>query len=210
MQAMGEPPTEESLLRHLPNPLGSSGEANSTPAFQSSKPSNQLNRNEYVSLVARNGQPREDKIDYKQQMQAIQPHKSADEAEWSEALKKAKMELEYERLRMVNVELQSEYESSLWKHQTIKLEAVSGLVKSKLTKQKKNVDQINAKRQDLQTAKAAPKLHVLSQKWDEGINRVKVLSRGVAKLQKEVEILRNETGVDLSTEKMDVDSEDDL
>lgn len=213
MQAMGNneasaPPTEESLLGHLPNPLGSTGEANSIPSFKSSKPNHTLNRNEYESLVSRNGQPRQDKTDYKQKMSAIQPTTTS-AAEWKEAIQKAKMELEYERLRMVNVELQSEYESSLWKYQTKKVESISECIKAKLTKQKMNVDQINAKRQDLQTAKAAPKLHVLSQKWDEGINRVKVLSKGVDKLRMEVEDLRRETGVDFSIEKKDDDSDDD-
>ena len=231
MQAMvkddDEPPTEESLLQHLhlPNPLGESGEAKSTPdTFKSSSThtgyKNQLNRNEYEDLVARNGQPRQNKVDYKQLIQsgnAAPIHQSKqsglqennDTEEWNEAIKKAKIELEYERLRMVNIELQAEYESSLWKYQTKNLESISARVKSNLSKMQMKVDQINAKRQDLQVSKAAPELHVLSQKWDEGINKVRVLSRGVEKIQREVKELRKETSVDFSTEKREEDSDDD-
>ena len=50
MQTMGEPPSEEELLRHLPNPLGPSGTADSVPA---SLLESSLNRTEYEQLVTR-------------------------------------------------------------------------------------------------------------------------------------------------------------
>lgn len=206
MQNMGEPPSEEALLRHLPNLLGPSGTADSTPtSFAGSKP----NRTEYEHLVARQGQPRDEIIDYREKMKSTKPNDINNDEEWKDALKKARTELEYERLRMVNVELQSEYESSLWKHQTKRLELVSNNVKSNLSQQRVNVDQINARRKDMQMVKAAPKLHILSQKWDEGLNRVKVLSDGVRKLNSEVEELRKVTGVSFQNEDKSHGNNDD-
>ena len=208
MQKMGDPPSEESLLRHLPNPLGSNMDANSTPAFKSSEAHNNLNRVEYEGLVARGGQPRTDAIDYRQKMRSMEPKDENSESEWNEALCKAKAELEYERLRMVNVELQSEYESSLWQHHTKKLESMSNSVKSKLSQQQMNVDQINAKRKDMQTVKAAPKLHTLSGKWDEGLKRVRLLADGVQTLNNEVEGLRKNTGVVFANDEKSHESDD--
>lgn len=207
MQNMGEPQSEENLLRHLPNPFGLSGTADSTPA---SLMGSSLNRTEYEHLVARQGQPRNETIDFREKMRSIEPLDKNNEEEWKDALKKAKTELEYERLRMVNAELQSEYESSLWQYQTKMLEIVSKNVKSNLSQQQVKVDQINARRKDMQTVKAAPKLHILSQKWDEGLNRVKVLSDGVKKLNSEVEELRKVTGASFQNEDKSNENDDDL
>jgi len=200
------PPSEEELLRHLPNPL-SGNDADSTPVFKSSK--TQLNRVEYEGHVARQGQPRTDSINYLQIMCAEKPNDVTKESEWNEALEKAKIELEYERLRMVNAELQTEYESSLWKHHTMKLESISNDIKNQLIKQKIKVDEINAKRKDMQVSKAAPRLHTLSQKWDETVKRVKLLSNGVGALNNEVEIIREKTGIVFAQDDNLEDDDDD-
>lgn len=210
MENMGDPPSEDTQLRHLTNPLGSTGNADATPAFKSSGLHSNLNRTEYERLVARHGQPRTDAVDYREKMRSTKPNDQDNEKEWNEAINRAKAELEYERLRMVNSELQSEYESSLWKHQTKQLEMISYNLKSELSHQQMKVDQINARRKDMQTGKAAPKLHILSQKWDEGLNRVKLLSEGVEKLNEEVEELRKVTGLSFQNEEISQDDDDDL
>jgi hypothetical protein len=218
MQKMGDLPSEDIMLRHLPNPLGPSCSADSTPAFKSSASSNDdnnkinVNRKEYEDLVARQGQPRTDVIDYRQKMKSMKLPKGGkvNESEWNEAIKNAKIELEYERLRMVNIELQSEYESSLWKNQTKELESTSTFLKSQLSNQQRIVDNINAKRQDIQMKKAGPKLHILSQKWEEGLKRVKLLTDGVGTLNHEVEGLRKATGMTFAVEnKSQAESDDD-
>ncbi len=208
-------PSDDSLLpRHLPNPLGPSNSANSTPSSFTTKTSHSLNKTEYEDLVARNGQPRADKIDYKKKMmQSSSMGKrlkgSSTQEEWEDAIQKAKIELEYERLRMVNVELQSEYESSLWKHHAKNLELLSSEVKAKLSNQQMAVDQINAKRKDAQTVKGGPKLQILSQKWDEGLKRVSLLANGVEKLNNEVEELRKITGANFANDGKSQESDDD-
>lgn len=203
-------PSDEIRLRHLPNPLGSNGNADTTPAFKSSKFNNEsLNQNEYDSLVARGGQPRVDIIDYKDAMRSTKPSDTNNTDEWKEAIIKAKTELEHERLRMVKLELQSEYESSLWKYHTQKLETISNNVKSALSQQQMKVDKINARRQNMQIEKAAPKLHILNQKWDEGLNKVKVLANGVRMLSKEVEELRKITGVSFDKKETTQESDDE-
>mmetsp|Transcript_16888 Transcript_16888/g.21365 ORF Transcript_16888/g.21365 Transcript_16888/m.21365 type:complete len:291 (-) Transcript_16888:67-939(-) len=208
------------FLRHLPNPLGTGNSADSTPSSfltKAEKTSLSLNKTEYEDLVARNGQPRTDKVDYKMKMMESSSiakklkskGKKATQEEWEGAIEKAKVELEYERLRMVNAELQSEYESSLWKHHAQKLEAISSEVKEKLSKQQMAVDQINAQRQDAQTVKGGPKLQILSQNWDEGLKRVSLLADGVEKLTNEVEGLRSITGANFAKDEKSQESDDD-
>ena len=209
MQGMGEPPSQEELLRHLPNPLGLGGDANTTPAFKSSREGNIINEKEYEDLVARHGKPRKETIDYRRKMKASMPKSKGTESEWEEAIMRAKIELEYERLKMVNAELQSEYETSLWKYQTKQIEAIANDLKSKLSQQQAEVDRINAKRKDMQTVKGGPKLHILGQKWDEGLNRVSLLADGVEKLKSEVVELRKQTGIEFKTEAKLNDSDDD-
>jgi len=207
------------LLRHLPNPLGMTNSADTTPTSfvtKAEKTPYSLNRTEYEDLVARNGQPRTDGVDFKKKMmQSSTISKSlkskgskAKQGEWEDAISKAKIELEYERLRMVNAELQSEYESSLWKHHTQNLESISSEVKKKLTKQQMAVDQINARRKDAQTGKGGPKLQILGQKWDEGLKRVSLLADGVEKLTHEVEGLRNITGANFAKDEKSQESDD--
>ena len=70
------------------------------------------------------------------------------------------------------------------------------------------VDQINAKRKDAQTVKGGPKIHILSQKWDEGLKRVALLSDGVEKLNKEVEGLRSITGASFLNDEEPQESDD--
>lgn len=207
-------PSDEDRLRHLSNPLGLNGNADTTPEFKSSRLNgNSINIVEYESLVERQGQPRTDMIDYSTIIQSTKPSDDNNNLkDWKDAIQKAKAELEYERLRMVNIELQSEFETPLWQHQTKRLEILSNHVKDRSSQQQRNVDEINAKRQHMQTEKAAPKLNVLSRKSDEGLNRVTLLVDGVEKLRKEVEVLRQVTGVSFQNEDMaqDFDDDDDL
>ncbi len=204
-------PSDEDRLRHLLNPLGINGNSDTTPDFKSSRLNgNSINIVEYESLVERQGQPRTDMTDYST---IIRPTKLPDDndnlKDWKDALQKAKAELEYERLRMVNIELQSEFETPLWQHQTKRLEILSNHVKDRLSQQQRNVDEINAKRQYMQTENAAPKLNVLSRKWDESLNRVTLLADGIEKLSREVEGLRQVTGASFQNEDMAQDDDDD-
>ena len=47
---------------------------------------------------------------------------SENNKEWQDAIQSAKIDLEYERLRLVNAEQQMECESSLWKHHAMNME----------------------------------------------------------------------------------------
>ena len=86
---------------------------------------------------SRNGQPRQDPfhcvkrtknnpqaptIDGDQEMSKSN---SENKKEWQDAIQSAKIDLEYERLRLVNAELQTECESSLWEHHAMNMEVFS-------------------------------------------------------------------------------------
>ena len=186
-------------------------DANSTPEFKSSKYG--INKVEYEALVARNGQPRNesDQIDFVQKSKSVMPQDTSDKLEWEKAIERAKIEVEYERLRQVNAELQSEYETSVWKHHTTVIESFSAGVKSKLEEQLMKVDQINAGRKEMQEVQAAPKLGALNQRWGELIHKNQHLARGVQVLQAEVKGYRKITGVVFQNEDVNMnDSDDDL
>jgi pre-mRNA-splicing factor SPF27 len=208
MQTMDEIPSNQTRIGHLLNPLGPGDKADNNPAFKSSMAQNSLNINEYKQLVERQGQPRTDGVNFKEKMKSEKINNDWTQPEWNDAMNKAKAELEYERLRMVNLELQSEYESSIWKHQTKRLETISNHLKSNLSQQQMKVDQINAKRKDMQIGQAAPKIHNLNQQWMDGLNRVTLLADGVDKLGNEVEQLRAITGITFQQDESQLDDDD--
>ncbi len=182
--------------------------ANTTPKpFLSSNVG--LNKTEYESLIQRGGQPRQG-IDYTQQMRDknTPPSDISNPSEWGKSIERAKIELEYERLRMVNAELQTEYESSLWKIHSKSMEAFSNRVKSKLENQQLEVDKVNATRKEMQEDQGAPKLMALNARWESLIKKSQHLARAVGKLEGEVEGYRSITGVMPPPEHEDTHMED--
>lgn len=200
---------EEMQKMQPPPPL--SYDANSTPAFKSSKL--QMNKIYYEELVQRNGQPRskDEQIDFTQKMKSTLPQNTSDKSQWEEAINRAKIELEYERLRQVNAELQAEYDASLWKYRTNELESNSKHAKNCLEDQLMKVDQINARRKEMQEVQAAPKLGALNHRWGELIHKSRHLAKGVRALEDDVRGFRKITGAVFKPEESNVhDSDDDL
>ena len=80
-------------------------------------------------------------------------------------LNTAKVMLEEERGRLMNLELQASLDGESWKtyNQNV-LEQDLAALKEKLVEQRIVVDRINAKRKDMQEA-AIPKFQVLNKKW---------------------------------------------
>jgi pre-mRNA-splicing factor SPF27 len=162
-------------------------DATATPVFQYSKHS--VNKTEYEHLVKRNGQPRNKdeqmNLDFTQKVKSALPQNTSDKSQWEEAIDRAKIELEYERLRQVNVELQGEFDTSIWKYRAELHESDSKYMKACLEDQLMKVDQINAKRKEMQEVQAAPKLSALTQRWGELIQKNRHLARGVRSLEDE-------------------------
>ena len=128
-------------------------------------------------------------------------------------MERAKIEFEYERLRQVNAELQSEYDSALWRHHATVVESSAGHVKSRLEEQLMKVDQINARRKEIQEVQAGPKLGALNFRWGELIHKNQHLAKGVNALENDVEEFRKLTGAVFQTESADAtmdDSDDNL
>ena len=80
----------------------------------------------------------------------------------------------------------------------------------KLDDQKLKVDQINAKRKEMQEENGAPKLSALNQRWDELIRKNSHLSNAIANLEMEVKQYRDITGVNFQQENTKTESDDDL
>ena len=195
-------------LRHLQNPLQGE-DAQATPLFKYSKVG--LNAAEFDALIARGGQARSDEIDFSESIisQRYEP-KSDSLDEWEKAIEKCKVELEYERLRLVNAELQAEFDTSVWREHSAGLDSLLKQMTKKLDDQKLKVDQINAKRKEMQEENGAPKLSALNQRWDELIRKNSHLSNAIANLEMEVKQYRDITGVNFQQENTKTESDDDL
>jgi hypothetical protein len=195
-------------LRHLDNPLRRE-DALLTPLFKYSK--NGLNASEFDALVARGGQPRSDEIDFSQSIisKKYQPENDSIDG-WERCIEKCKIELEYERLRLVNAELQAEFDTSVWREHSAGLDLLMEQMVQKLEEQKLKVDQINAKRKEMQEGNGAPKLIALNQRWDELIRKNSHLSNAIANLEMEVKQYRDITGVSLQQDDTKMDTDDDI
>lgn len=194
-------------LRHLRNPLEGE-DASKTPLFQFSIGG--LNVREYDDVVAREGQPRKDIIDYINSVQSQLPKDESSVQDWTNSMDKAKIELEYERIRLVNAELQAEFETSIWKEHSVSLDIYTKVMNDNLTNQKLKVDQINANRKEIQETDGAPKLLVLDRRWIELIRKNSHLSQAIGYLEAEVQRYRDMTGVNLHQDDKSMESDDDL
>ena len=111
----------------------------SVPKFKNDS----LNQLEYQQLVQRNGEPRSDAVDYvnihkvNKNIHSIKDKKNA--------ISSLKIQLEHERIRQINLELENEFSSSIWKHHVRLLEASTKEMETKLQHQLEQVDEINAK-----------------------------------------------------------------
>ena len=162
-----------------------------------------INQREYAALLARGGAPRPEGEAYvpssthSTDLPALGEDDgtilSADQLRQS--IDRAKVALEHHRSRLTNLELQSEFESALWKHANAALErgAVAALSDG-LTVQRARVDDVNARRKTMQEEEAAPRLNRLGARWEELVGNNVRLSEATRLLQEEVARLRNEAG----------------
>ena len=105
-------------------------------------------------------------------------------------LNTAKVLLEEERGRLMNLELQASLDGEAWKiyNQGI-LEQGLAILKEKLGEQRVVIDQINAKRKYMQEA-AIPKFQVLNKKWESLVDKRFRLLSATAALDNEVKRLK--------------------
>ena len=161
-----------------------------------------INQREYAALVARGGAPRPEGEAYapssthSTDLPALGEDDGTISAEQlRQSIDRAKVALEHHRTRLTNLELQSEFESALWKHANAALErgAVAALSVG-LTVQRARVADVNARRKTMQEEEAAPKLNRLGARWEELVGNNMRLSEATRLLQEEVGRLRSEAG----------------
>jgi pre-mRNA-splicing factor SPF27 len=135
---------EIKALSHLPPFDASLGPAQLGPRM----------RQEYDALVARGAQPRPSSerigLQLAQERQLFAPSDATDEDGWKGSLNKAKVELESQRSRQLNLELQQLYEGGQWHLHVAQLQQQGEYAKEKLERQKRKVDEINAERKSMQ------------------------------------------------------------
>jgi hypothetical protein len=205
---------EEMQSMTPPEPVTYSHE--SVPEFKSRTSSNGLNQSEYKSLVDRNGQPRKDNTDFCKIMKirsAAPSESDGSVADWQYSVQYAKTELEHERIRQTNLDLENEFSSSLWKHHVQILERSAIATDNELQAQLLKVDQINAQRKEMQEVQAMNQLGKLNYRWEELIKNNQHLMMGVGELEKEIMPFRKENGVVLKVNDVqmtDDDNDDDL
>lgn len=162
-----------------------------------------INKVEYSDLVQRGGTARPTPIDYSKTHSVVDPITSSKSepdtttlASWKIALNSAKIDLEYQRNRLINLELQVEFESNLWKYHNSMIDShQSQPIQKALEYQRNFVDKINAKRKHQQETHMGPKLRILERKWSELIGTNQQLVTAIKLLEDEVDSLRAATGV---------------
>jgi len=184
-------------IDHLFNPLN---RVNEGVPLSFEKTIYQMNKNEYANIIARDGKPRTNPIDYTKSVDATVPIIDVTDdnalSEWEEALRQAKIELEHERIRLANTELLSEFESSRWKHHNKILEERYSKPMLLISKEEQmNVDAINSKRKEMQETQVGPKLQTLETRWSELVEKNRRLERAKFSLQQEVEMLKKVSNV---------------
>ena len=175
-------------------------------AGEASLSSPSINQREYAALAARGGAPRPEGEAYvpssthSTDLPALGEENDggailSSAEQLRQSIDRAKVALEHHRSRLTNLELQSEFESALWKHANAELErgAVAALADG-LTVQRARVDDVNARRKTMQEEEAAPKLNRLGARWEELVGNNMRLSEATRLLQEEVARLRSEAG----------------
>ncbi|GFH47808.1 hypothetical protein CTEN210_04284 [Chaetoceros tenuissimus] len=169
---------EEMKTMEAPDPPSSS-----EPKFNSSS----INHVEYQQLVERNGEARSDTVDF------TKIH-TVDPKDKKKAIHSFKIQLEHERIRQVNLELEGEFSSSIWKHHVGLLEKSTSEVETQLQQQLMQVDQINANRKESQEKRAMVELGKLGYRYEELVRKNQHLNKGIVALENEVETLRAQSG----------------
>ena len=175
-------------------------------AGEASLSSPSINQREYAALAARGGAPRPEGEAYvpssthSTDLPALGEENDGgaillSAEQLRQSIDRAKVALEHHRSRLTNLELQSEFESALWKHANAELErgGVAALADG-LTVQRARVDDVNARRKTMQEEEAAPKLNRLGARWEELVGNNMRLSEATRLLQEEVARLRSEAG----------------
>lgn len=175
---------EEMKIMKTPENINES----SLPKFKNDS----LNQVEYQQLVQRNGEPRSDAVDYlnihkvNKNVQSIEDKK--------DAINSLKIQLEHERIRQINLELENEFSSSIWKHHVRLLETSTKEMKTKLQHQLEQVDEINANRKESQEKRAMVELGKLNYRYQELVRKNQYLNKGIVALESEVQDLRTQSG----------------
>jgi len=119
----------------------------------------------------------------------VEPSSCDDREAWSVALAAAKAQLEGQRSRLLNLEVQQSLDAEHWKSYNQGLDGNLGVLRDDLKEQRMVVDRINARRKDAQEA-AVPKLQNLTRKYDALIDKRHRIASATRALEREVKRLR--------------------
>jgi hypothetical protein len=191
---------EEMKTMEAPDMIDSS--YSSVPKFKSSNSKTGseddtliINQLEYQHLVNRNGEPRSDTVDFTKIHDCKVDPKNVNSTEGKKnAINSLKIQLEHERIRQTNLELEGEFSSSVWKHHVSLLEKSTNEMETQLQHQLMQVDQINANRKESQEKRAMVELGKLSYRYEELVRKNQHLNKGIVALDREVQNLRTQSG----------------
>mmetsp|Transcript_23798 Transcript_23798/g.52731 ORF Transcript_23798/g.52731 Transcript_23798/m.52731 type:complete len:280 (-) Transcript_23798:105-944(-) len=199
-----QPHPDTASLSHLgPDPLGH--EPKFGAAGRTSGSSISINSTEYAALVRRNGASRPP-TGADSSYVPPPPHAVgdlpplstdiiSDEDKLRNVTSQAKVYHETQRIRLTNLELQSEFESDIWRHSNSGIESGPIMaLQAELSEQRGRVDDVNARRKTMQEEDGAPKLHRLETRWQELVGNGLRLRDATRLLEEEVERLKKEAG----------------
>jgi hypothetical protein len=199
---------EEEMMQHPP-PSSSSSPSSSTPHhlripdFQYSQNNVKIMQEEYKQLVARNGQKKSEQDNHflslyhhdKLLPAATTTEASQDDNEnhhdscLIESIRTAKIILQHEKIRQINLELYAECTSSsmMWKHHVNMMDKYYAQASKKLLEEQLMVvDQLNAERKQMQEEAMKNYLGKLEYRWGELIRKKQHLVKGVKMLEDEM------------------------
>jgi len=110
--------------------------------------------------------------------------------EWERTVVRARVAVEAQAARAVNLELASRYGVDAWKAHLVGLERLEAAARSRVAAISRKVDEVQAARAARVSEAAAGKLRGSVRKWSEAVGSVTTAELAVAEAQREVKRLR--------------------
>eukprot|EP00753_Platysulcus_tardus_P005554 PLAT13463.1.p1 GENE.PLAT13463.1~~PLAT13463.1.p1 ORF type:complete len:236 (+),score=100.23 PLAT13463.1:45-752(+) len=114
-----------------------------------------------------------------------------DEAGWQDALRRAKVAVEVEASRLLNLELMGKYGESAWRVHNVEIEQSQRRLAGERRGVKRRIDEVNRARKKEQLA-AAPRLQRGRARYSELVDKTAAVEGACAALEREVKRLRTE------------------
>ncbi|CAL4081169.1 unnamed protein product [Meganyctiphanes norvegica] len=166
-------PTKNYLEEHLPT-------LNIT-AFETD-----LMRAEFERVAAR--QPMETLSMKRYELPPPPPGKLTDVSAWSECVENSMAQLEHQSIRILNLELMSDYGAEAWRQHNGLLQNMLNHYQGQLQDLKKSIQELNWSRKNMQT-KAGEELRHLETSWVQLVSRNYEIEQACVQLEAEIALL---------------------